>query len=59
MLVRPGSPADLAAAVAALLADPVRRTSLGRSGREAARRLDWDVVTPRIVDVYARTLAGR
>ena len=59
VLVPPGRSADLAAAVADLLADPARRTSLGRSGRAAARRLDWSVVTPRIVDVYARALGGR
>ena len=59
VLVPPGSAPDLAAAVTALLADPARRTSLGRSGRAAAGHLDWSVVTPRILDVYARTLAGR
>jgi len=59
VLVPPGSHADLGAAVTGLLADPARRTSLGRSGRAAARRLDWSVVTPRIVEVYARTLGGR
>ncbi len=59
VLVPAGSPRDLAAALAGLLADPARRTSLGRSGRTAARQLDWSVVTPRIVDVYARTLRGR
>jgi phosphatidylinositol alpha-mannosyltransferase len=59
VLVPPGRAGDLAAAVTGLLADPARRTSLGRSGRTAARHLDWSVVTPRIVEVYARTLAGR
>jgi phosphatidylinositol alpha-mannosyltransferase len=59
VLVPPGNSAGLAAAVTGLLADPARRTSLGRSGRAAARRLDWSVVTPRIVEVYARTLGGR
>ncbi len=59
VLVAPGSAADLASAVSGLLADPGRRTSLGRSGRTAAHRLDWSVVTPRILDVYARALGGR
>ncbi|GAA1911830.1 glycosyltransferase family 4 protein [Nocardioides marmoribigeumensis] len=59
LLVPPGRSADLAAAVTGLLADPARRTSLGRSGRAAARRLDWSVVTPRIVEVYRRTLSPR
>jgi phosphatidylinositol alpha-mannosyltransferase len=59
ILVPPGRCADLAAAVTGLLADPARRTSLGRSGREAARRLDWTVVTPRILEVYARASSGR
>lgn len=59
VLVPPGSARDLAAAVTGLLADPARRTSLGGSGRAAAARLDWSVVTPRIVEVYARTLGDR
>ncbi len=59
LLVPPGRATDLAAAVGALLAAPGRRTSLGRSGRAAARRLDWGVLAPRIVEVYARTLGER
>ena len=58
LLVPPGRATDLAAAVAGLLADPGRRTSLGRSARAAVGHLDWSVVTPQILGVYARALTG-
>ncbi|WP_019202818.1 glycosyltransferase [Tsukamurella sp. 1534] len=40
VLVRPGRPAELAAALDALIADPVRRARLGAAARERARDLD-------------------
>ena len=59
VLVPPGGAGRLADEVGALLADPSRREALGGSARDAVRRLDWSVVTPRIVDVYARALGRR
>jgi glycosyltransferase involved in cell wall biosynthesis len=45
VLVTPGSSDELAAALAALLRDPDRRSALARSGRErAANDLSWDSV---------------
>jgi glycosyltransferase involved in cell wall biosynthesis len=38
LLVPPGSPAELAQALAALVADPQRRMAMGRAGLEVARR---------------------
>lgn len=54
VLVEPGSPAQLAAALADLRADPALRAALGRSGRRAAvERHDWTDVVTRVL-----TLAG-
>ena len=54
VLVEPGSPAQLAAALTDLHADPALRAALGRSGRRAAvERHDWTDVVTRVL-----TLAG-
>ena len=51
VLVRPGDPAELAAALAGLRRDPTMRAELGRSGRRAAEdRHDWSLVVTRILD---------
>jgi len=51
--VPPRDPVALAAALRDLLADPVRRTDLGRRGQERARRLyDFDRVAAATCDVY-------
>lgn len=45
ILVTPGSPEELAGAIAGLLRDPARRAALARAGRErAANDLSWDSV---------------
>lgn len=55
VLVEPDQPAELAAAIAALRADPQRRALLAREGRaQAVRRHDWSDVLSR-----ALSLAGR
>jgi phosphatidylinositol alpha-1,6-mannosyltransferase len=55
LLAQAGDVDDLAAKIATLLADPPLARRLGENGEAFARdRLDWDVVTARIVDeVYA------
>jgi glycosyltransferase involved in cell wall biosynthesis len=53
--VPPRRPERLAEAIAALLADPVRRAELGRAGaRRARERYDWDRVAASMLDVYSR-----
>lgn len=50
VLVEPGDPAALSQAIAALKADPDRRTRLARAAREAAvREHDWNRVVDRIL----------
>jgi glycosyltransferase involved in cell wall biosynthesis len=59
LLVPPRRPDALAAALAGLLADPVRRRSLGAAGVERARRrYRWSRVAADTAAVY-RCLAGR
>jgi Glycosyl transferases group 1 len=51
--VPPRRPDRLAAALAALLADPARRAALGRAGaRRARRRYSWDRVAAGTLDAY-------
>ena len=51
VLVRPGDPAELAAALAGLRRDPTMRAELGRAGRRAVEdRHDWSLVVTRILD---------
>lgn len=57
LLVPPGDPAALAAAVERLLADPALAKSLGDAGTVRARDFDWESVTERIEAVY-RDVAG-
>jgi glycosyltransferase involved in cell wall biosynthesis len=53
ILVPERDPAALAAALAALLADPDRRRALGRSGRRrAVAELTWDAVARRYRQAY-------
>ena len=50
------TPADLAAAVLALLDDPDRRERMGRAARRfAGSRYDWSVIVPRMEKVYAES----
>ena len=53
-----GDPAALAAAALGVLADPAERARLARSGREAARRYDWDVVGADVLRVYETVACG-
>ena len=57
-LVPSGDPHALAAALAALLADPGRRAALAVAGRERARRYAWPVVAASVLQVYEAAIAA-
>lgn len=55
VLVAPGTPRELADAIAGLRADPARRLRLGRAARAAAvERHDWTTVVGRILELAER-----
>jgi len=49
---------DIAVALGSLLDDSHRRAELGSSGRAFARRFDWSIVAPQLVEVF-REMAKR
>jgi len=58
VLVAERDPAALAAAIAALLADPARRAALGAAARTSiAARFGWDTAAARFEAAYDRALA--
>ena len=57
MLVPPGDAPALAAAVAALLADPERRLRMSDAARRAARRFSWDEVAEQHLGFLERIAA--
>ena len=57
-LFRVGDPADLAAAVTAVLDDDELRHSIARAGAAVVRQYDWSSVTDRVVAVYEMVVAG-
>jgi glycosyltransferase involved in cell wall biosynthesis len=58
VLVPPGSAAELAAAIASMLAGPALRREYGAELRERVRRsYDADTVLPRVCDAYDRVLS--
>ncbi len=60
ILVPPGSPAALAAAIGELLAQPERRRDLGARGREGVvARFSWREIARATVDAYREVLAER
>ena len=60
MLVPPGDPAALAAAVRGLAADPERAARLGRAGRERVEAaFSWTRIAERTLSVYADAIADR
>ena len=58
MLVPPGDPRALVAAVRKVLDDPQLARSLGERGSKRAHEYAWDTVTDRIVQVYREVLTG-
>ena len=59
LIVPRGDANALAEAIGALLADPARRASMGRAGRERALRLfDWDRSAEQFEQIYASIGAG-
>ena len=59
LLVRPGDPRDLAAAMGGLLRDPQRRRVMGERGRaKVEERYDWSRIIQRLEDVYQAALAS-
>lgn len=60
LLVPPGEPAPLAAAVVALLADPDRRARMGTAARQRVLdRFTWERCAEATVGAYRDVLAGR
>ena len=57
-LFRNGDPADLAATVLALLADPARRDAYRAHAAQWVQRFDWSGVTEQVLAVYEMTLAA-
>ncbi len=58
VLVPPGSPAALSAALDDLLDDPERRATLAAAGRARAAIWDWPVVARRVLQVYETAVAA-
>lgn len=58
ILVPGHDPADDAAALRGLLGDPVRRRWLSAGAVAHAARFGWPATAARMVDVYARAMAG-
>lgn len=59
ILVEPLSSEAYAAGFLELMGDPARRKALGRSGRLAAQRYDWNAILMGVVDVYDQCLKER
>jgi phosphatidylinositol alpha-mannosyltransferase len=58
VLVPPGDPTALAAAVDALLADPARARALSAAARARAAAYDWTALAERVLDVYRAALGA-
>jgi glycosyltransferase involved in cell wall biosynthesis len=60
VLVEPGNPSDLAAALGDLLDDDVRRRRLGAAGRRRVEeRFTWRATAARTAEVYAEAIAHK
>ncbi len=58
VLVPPGDPPALAAAIDGLLADPGRRAALAAAGRARAEAFAWPTVAARVAQVYRAAIAA-
>ena len=59
LMVPPGDPGSLAAALDSLLDDPEMRQRMGAKGRLRARQYEVAAVAPRVVQVFEDTLRRR
>jgi phosphatidyl-myo-inositol alpha-mannosyltransferase len=59
LLVPPGDPEGLAAAIRRVIDDRDLADRLGNAGRDRALLFSWDRVTTQIEEVYAQALALR
>ncbi len=59
LMVPPGDPAALAAALDSLLDDPGTRQRMGATGRRHARQFEAAAVAPRVVEVFEDVLSQR
>jgi len=57
LLVPPGNPSALAAGLEHLIADSSSRARMGQEGRRRVLRYSWDLIVPKIVDVYREAIA--
>jgi phosphatidylinositol alpha-mannosyltransferase len=58
LLVPPGDPNALAAAIRRVLSEPELAATLRAAGRARAKAFSWQVVAPRVEAVYHRVLVG-
>jgi len=56
LVARANDPADFAAKVEVLLADPEARRKMGCRGREAAARRDWSAINGRLLESYRQVV---
>ena len=57
LLVPPGDPVALAAALNALILDPARAAAMGAAGRKrAAAEFGWDAIAAQTAELYASLL---
>jgi phosphatidylinositol alpha 1,6-mannosyltransferase len=57
LVARANDPADFAAKVEALAADPAARRRMGCRAREAAAARDWNAINGRLLESYRRVVA--
>ena len=58
LLVPPGDPPALAAALVRILEEPDLASTLAAAGRERARAFSWEVIAPRLEAVYRGAVAA-
>ncbi len=58
VMVKADDAAGLAAAIAALLADPARAAQMSRRGVELAATFNWDTAAAALYDAYRRLMAA-
>jgi len=58
LIARANDPADFAAKVESLLADPEARRRMGCRGREAAAQRDWSAINGRLLESYRQVVGN-